>query len=140
MTFLKTERRHRGAPLNFAVHAHQLANNLGGGSGIIVSSINSDQRDNRIIDFLFRLGMSTRYAAKDYGHPTDHVSVFMSEGEPGYQIEPDVAWDFIPERPLLQNLANQCHAGCFQVLQPTRQVEARKTARNRRHEFHDADL
>jgi hypothetical protein len=33
-----------GAPLNFAVHVHQLARQLGIGQGIVVSSINSDQR------------------------------------------------------------------------------------------------
>ena len=36
-----------GAPLNFAVHAHQLASQLGVGSGIIVSCINSDRRGTR---------------------------------------------------------------------------------------------
>ena len=33
-----------GAPLNFAVHVHQLASRLGIGYGTIVSCISSDQR------------------------------------------------------------------------------------------------
>jgi hypothetical protein len=77
----------RGAPLNFAVHAHQLARRLGVGNGIVVSSINSDQRSKGIIVILFRMGMSTCYIGKDSDHATGFVSVFMPNGEPGYQIE-----------------------------------------------------
>ena len=102
-----------GAPLNFAVHAHQLASQLGVGSGIIVSCINSDRRGTGIIDFLFRLGMSTCYIGKDSGHPTGLVSVIMRNGEPGYQIESGAAWDYIAARPTLKDLASQCHAVCF---------------------------
>ena len=102
-----------GAPLNFAVHAHQLASQLGVGSGIIVSCINSDRRGTGIIDFLFRLGMSTCYVGKDSGHPTGLVSVIMRNGEPGYQIESGAAWDYIAARPTLKDLAGQCHAVCF---------------------------
>jgi fructokinase len=102
-----------GAPLNFAVHAHQLASQLGIGHGIIVSCINTDRRGNGIIDFLFRMGMSTRYVGKDSGHSTGFVSVFMQNGEPGYQIESGAAWDYIPDRPILKDLASHCHAICF---------------------------
>jgi fructokinase len=102
-----------GAPLNFAVHAHQLASQLGVGRGVIASCINSDRRGEGIIDFLFRLGMSTRYVGRDSGHPTGFVSVFMQNGEPGYQIESGAAWDYMPARPMLKDLASQCHAVCF---------------------------
>ena len=102
-----------GAPLNFAVHAHQLASLLGVGSGIVVSCVNSDRRGAGVMDFLFRLGMSTRYVGKDPDHPTGLVSVFMRNGEPGYQIESGAAWDYIPARPMLKDLAGQCHAVCF---------------------------
>ena len=102
-----------GAPLNFAVHAHQLASQLRVGHGIIVSCINSDRRGNGIIDFLFGLRMSARYIGKDTVHPTGLVSVFMRNGEPGYQIESGAAWDFITARPVITDLAGQCHAICF---------------------------
>jgi len=102
-----------GAPLNFAVHAHQLSSQLGIGCGIIVSCINSDRRGNGIIDLLFRLGMSSRYLGKDSSHPTGLVSVFMRNGEPGYQIMSGAAWDYITARSLLNDLAGQCHAVCF---------------------------
>jgi fructokinase len=102
-----------GAPLNFAVHAHQLASQLKIGHGIIASCINSDCRGKGIIDFLFRLGMSTRYVGKDSGHPTGLVSVFMQNGEPGYQIEAGAAWDYMMDKPALRELAGQCDAVCF---------------------------
>jgi fructokinase len=66
-----------GAPLNFAVHAHQLAGLLGVGQGIVVSCVSSDQRGDRILNSLQRFGMSTRYVGNDSSHPTGLVSVFM---------------------------------------------------------------
>jgi sugar/nucleoside kinase (ribokinase family) len=64
-----------GAPLNFAVHAHQLASQLGAGHGTVVSCVNLDQRGYKILDSLQKLGMSTRYVGMDSGHPTGLVSV-----------------------------------------------------------------
>jgi fructokinase len=102
-----------GAPLNFAVHAHQLASNLGVGHGTIASCINSDQRGYKILDALHQLKMSTRYVGKDPCHPTGLVSVFMQNGEPGYQIEAGAAWDYIQDGSTLMDLAGQCDAVCF---------------------------
>jgi fructokinase len=102
-----------GAPLNFAVHVHQLAGQLDLGQGIIVSCINNDRRGNRILEELGRLGMSTRYLGRDPGHPTGRVSVFMRNGEPVYQIETGSAWDHITEGPGFEKLAGCCDAVCF---------------------------
>ncbi len=118
-----------GAPLNFAVHAHQLANRLGVGHGTIVSCINSDQRGYKIIDSLHWLGMSTRYVGKDPGHPTGFVSVFMRGGEPGYQIEAGAAWDYIKDRSVLKDLAGRCDAVCYGSL-AQRSPVSRETIRN----------
>ncbi len=102
-----------GAPLNVAVHAHQLAHRLGIGYGVTVSCVNFDRRGEGIVDFLRRRGMSDRYVGRDPGHPTGHVSVFLRNGEPGYQIEPGAAWDYIPDRPELAELAGRCDAVSF---------------------------
>jgi len=102
-----------GAPLNFAIHVHQLASRLGVGQGIIVSCINSDRRGDKIIGSLRRRRMSTRYVRKDPSHPTGLVSVFMRNGEPGYQIEAGAAWDYMTDTPALRELAGQCSAVCF---------------------------
>jgi fructokinase len=118
-----------GAPLNFAVHVHQLASQLGVGRGTIVSCVNSDPRGYRILDSLHRLGMSTRYVSKDSIHPTGLVSIFMRNGEPCYQIEDGVAWDFMEHKPALKHLAGQCNAVCFGSL-AQRSPVSRDTIRN----------
>jgi fructokinase len=102
-----------GAPLNFTVHVHQLASRFGVGCGTVVSSINSDQRGYKILDSLDRLGISTRYIGKDSRHPTGSVSVFIRNGDPGYQIEAGAAWDHIADKPALRDLAGRCNALCF---------------------------
>jgi fructokinase len=73
--------------------------------------------------------MSTRFIGKDSSHPTGLVSVFMRNGEPGYQIEPGAAWDYMPDRPALKELASQCHAVCFGSL-AQRSPVSRDTIRN----------
>ena len=102
-----------GAPLNFTVHIHQLASQLEVGQGIIVSCVNSDTRGHKIIESLKNRRMSPRYIGRDDSHPTGLVSVFMKNGEPGYQIEAEAAWDYISEKPELNELADQCSAVCF---------------------------
>jgi fructokinase len=118
-----------GAPLNFAVHAHQLAGQLGCGHGVIVSCINSDTRGARILDFLSMLGMSSRYLGNDSCHPTGVVSVFMRNGEPGYQIERGAAWDYLADQPAYKELARGCDAVCFGSL-AQRSPVSRGTIRN----------
>ena len=118
-----------GAPLNFAVHAHQLAGQLGVGQGIAVSCISSDQRGNRILNSLHRFGMSTRYVGNDSSHPTGLVSVFMRNGEPGYQIEAGAAWDYMADQPAFKELAAHCDAVCFGSL-AQRSPVSRVTIRN----------
>lgn len=102
-----------GAPLNFAVHAHRLAALLGIGDGVIVSCINPDRRGYRILAALHQLKMTSRYIGKDSSRPTGRVSVFMRDGEPGYQIDAGAAWDYITDKPSLKELAGRCRAVCF---------------------------
>jgi fructokinase len=118
-----------GAPLNVAVHAHQLAGQLDIGLGIIVSRAGNDQRRYKILDALQKLRMSTRYVEKDSYHPTGLVSVFMRNGEPGYQIEAGAAWDFMTDTSALTELAGRCSAVCFGSL-AQRSVVSRATIRN----------
>ncbi len=102
-----------GAPLNFAVHVHELARRLGVGEGVVVSCIHPDPRGDELIEALSRRDMSTRYIGRDPGHPTGSVSVFIRNGEPGYQIEAGAAWDYITDGPALGELAGRCGAVCF---------------------------
>ncbi|MEJ2110429.1 MAG: PfkB family carbohydrate kinase [Acidobacteriota bacterium] len=118
-----------GAPLNVAVHAHQLARQLDIGHGIIASCVGTDQRGYKILDALLQLRMPTRYVGTDSCHPTGLVSVFMRDGEPGYQIESGVAWDFMTDTPALEGLAGRCSAVCFGSL-AQRSVPSRETIRS----------
>jgi fructokinase len=118
-----------GAPLNFAVHAHQLVTQAGIGYGTIVSCIGSDPRGKELLKSLQELRISPRFVGKDFSHPTGVVSVFMRDGEPGYQIEADTAWDYIADNPELKLLAGQCSAVCFGSL-AQRSGVSRDTVRN----------
>jgi fructokinase len=118
-----------GVPFNFSVYIHQLSSHLGVWQGIIVSSVNSDARGDKIIKSLEELKMSTQYIERDYSRPTGRVSVFMKNGEPGYQIDSEAAWDYIYDRPELKELAGQCSAICFGSLAQRSSV-SRNTIRN----------
>ena len=102
-----------GAPFNVAVHAHQLAAALGLGEGIVVSSVGHDAHGRQLLSAVRARDMSTRYVSVDPQHPTGRVSVFIRDGEPGYQIELPAAWDFIAPSDSLDALAGRCHAVCF---------------------------
>lgn len=117
-----------GAPLNVAVHVHQLASALGVGEGFVVSRVGNDSWGKKICDSLLERGMSTRYIQTDPVHGTGTVSVFMCDGEPGYQIERDAAWDFIEADPALDELAASCDAVCFGSL-AQRSAKSRQTVR-----------
>ena len=102
-----------GAPLNVAVHAHQLAAALGMGEGIVVSSVGDDALGQHLLASIRARAMSTRHVFIDPKHPTGRVSVFIRDGEPGYQIELPAAWDYIAPSDSLDALAARCHAVCF---------------------------
>src|SRR5881227_2173819 len=94
-----------GAPLNVAVHIHQLAESLLLGPAAIVSCVGNDSRGARIRLALDHLGLSTRYLITHPTRPTGKVSIWVRQGEPAYQIESDAAWDYIPMSSALDELA-----------------------------------
>jgi fructokinase len=73
--------------------------------------------------------MSIRYFGKDINHPTGLVTVFMRDGEPGYQIEPGASWDYIADQTEFRELASRCDAVCFGSL-AQRSPVSRATIRN----------
>ncbi len=102
-----------GAPLNVALHAHQLVAHLGVGEGVVTSRVGDDRHGTQILGLLANRGMATECVQIDPEHPTGIVSVFMRNGEPGYQIEAGAAWDFITPSEQLDELASKCDAVCF---------------------------
>ncbi len=117
-----------GAPLNVAVHTHQLAAALAVGEGVVVSRVGDDVGGKRICDSLAQRRMSTRYLQTDPVHPTGAVSVFMRDGEPGYQFEANAAWDFFERDASFDYLSSVCDAVCFGSL-AQRSAQSAKTIR-----------
>ncbi len=105
-----------GAPLNVAVHAHQLAQPRGG-RGVVVSRIGQDARGDTLLADLRSRGMSTEFIQTDPDRPTGTVYVDVGfDGEPSYEIVQGVAWDWLQFDPDAESLANACQAVCFGTL------------------------
>jgi fructokinase len=116
------QQRLGGAPLNFAVHAHQL-----GDTGVVVSRVGQDELGRRIHDELKSRGMPDDHLQFDPDHPTGVVYVELNaDGEPTYDIVRDVAWDHLQWDGDLDHLAGQCAAVCFGSL-AQRDAQARNT-------------
>lgn len=111
--FPNGRRKLGGAPLNFAVHAHQLAN-VSGGRALPVSRVGTDELGDEVVATLGRFGIDTSYIQRDATHPTGQVVVGLSEsGQPHYTIESGAAWDFLNFEDRLTELACTCDAVCF---------------------------
>jgi len=101
-----------GAPLNVAVHAHHLLAPLNLGSGIVVSAVGHDKWGAHARTVLAENGMTTEYVATN-SHPTGTASVFVRNGEPGFEITQNVAWDYLQSTAFTDALAETCDAVCF---------------------------
>ena len=101
-----------GAPLNVAVHAHQMVVTLGG-QGIPASRIGPDELGRRLIDELTERAIPTVGLQFDPERPTGRVLVTLHDGEPTYDIVPDTAWDRLEFSADWKGLAGQCRAVCF---------------------------
>lgn len=115
-----------GAPLNVAVHAHQLSQALGG-RGVVVSRVGQDDLGRQLLDDIKSRGMTGDYVQADPDHPTGCVYVsFDDAGSPSYEIVRNVAWDWLQFDPDLESLASACDAVCFGSL-AQREAQSRNT-------------
>lgn len=105
-----------GAPLNVAVHAHQLAQPRGG-RGVVVSRVGQDDLGQRVADELAQRGMCTDYLQTDPDRDTGRAYVSLDEhGQPTFQIVQGAAWDVLQFDPDDEDLARRCDAVCFGTL------------------------
>ena len=79
-----------GAPFNVAAHLARF-----GARSFICTRVGNDDRGQRVMANMDRLGVDKMFATVDDEHPTGTVSVTLAEGQPTYVIHEDVAWDFI---------------------------------------------
>jgi fructokinase len=106
-----------GAPLNAAVHAHQMAAMLGaGGCGIPASRIGQDELGGRLLGELTARGVPTIGLQHDPDRPTGQVRVTLQGNEPTYEIVEDAAWDRLEFTDDWRDLARACAAVCFGTL------------------------
>ena len=98
-----------GAPLNLAVHAHQLGNR-----GVVVSRIGEDALGHQLLDDLRQRDMPTDHVQVDPDRATGTVLVQLDPaGEPTYDIVAHVAWDNLQWDPQMESLAAHADAVCF---------------------------
>jgi fructokinase len=116
-----------GAPLNVAVHAHHLLHPLGLGRGVVISAVGRDERGDYARSVLAESAMPLEYVATN-DHPTGTADVFVRNGESGFEIAQNVAWDYIETTADTDALANCCDAICFGSLAQRSEV-SRKTIR-----------
>lgn len=115
-----------GAPLNVALHAHQLAAPRGG-RGVVASRVGQDELGEQIAAELRSRGMTTQYLQTDPDKATGQVIVsFDDAGRPQYDIARDAAWDWIQYDFDLEDLAERCNAICFGTL-AQREGQSRNT-------------
>ncbi len=116
-----------GAPLNVAVHAHQLLAPHGLGRGVVVSRVGQDPLGNDVIDQLRERGMDTAYLQTDPDQPTGRVHVKKdAQGDATYDIAAPAAYDQLWYDPELEDLARDADAVAFGSL-AQRNAQSRNT-------------
>jgi len=101
-----------GAPFNVTFHLHQLLTALSMGEAVFLSAVGHDRWGSHIRSVVAAAGMSTDYLA-EVDRATGTALVFVREGGAGFEIQPDVAWDFIRLSDRARALANRCDAVVF---------------------------
>ncbi|MEO0896234.1 MAG: carbohydrate kinase [Bacteroidota bacterium] len=88
---LPTGKQPGGAPMNVAIHLH----NLGMGPALI-SRVGEDDLGRELIQFVMTRGIETHWIQRDPIQPTGTVNVNMDDAhEVSYEIVQPVAWDYI---------------------------------------------
>ncbi|HET9087251.1 MAG TPA: carbohydrate kinase [Acidobacteriaceae bacterium] len=96
----------------------------------LVSSVGEDERGRLALAQLAENGVRLDYVSLDSDHPTGTVAVTLASNTgPQYCIQPETAWDFIPETSALMALAPTLDAVCFGTL-AQRSPGTRTTLRN----------
>lgn len=113
-----------GAPLNVVYHLHQLLTAMKLGTAVMVSSVGLDSWGQCILDFLRAAGLDTEYIALDPERPTGTALVYEHDGDAGFEILQNVAWDYLPQSPSLDSLAASSEAVIFGSLAQRNSVSA----------------
>jgi fructokinase len=102
-----------GAPFNVAYHAHQLLQFAGVGAGRVVGAIADDHWGELILTSCREVGLDAGHLQVRPGDRTGTAKVLVSNGEAGFEITQDVAWDRIQADEKTSSLATRCSAVAF---------------------------
>ena len=106
-----------GAPANFAAMCAYVAAAESANSAhevFLVSRVGDDALGQQALDQLAARPLKLDHVSIDTRHGTGVVCVdFRLPESPTYLIQEDVAWDYIPETPELDALAQSLDAVCF---------------------------
>lgn len=109
-----------GAPTNFAYMTQIL-----GDEGIVASRVGMDGLGREAGRVIEERGMESHYLQYDNLHRTGTASVlFEPAGQPKFQIEESVAWDFLEWTPAWQELSARVNVVCFGSLAQRSPVSA----------------
>lgn len=101
-----------GAPTNFAYMSGLL-----GHRAIVASAVGADTIGEELLTRLSELNLDTAFVQVSRQHPTGTVNVIIDrDGQPNYEIERNVAWDFLAWTLEWQQLAAQADVICFGTL------------------------
>ncbi len=101
-----------GAPANFASMAAAL-----GATGVVASRVGDERPGREARAELKRHGLDISLVQTDAGHATGSArATLASDGSAGYEIVPDVAWDYLQWTPELAKVAGHADAICFGTL------------------------
>jgi fructokinase len=132
-----------GAPFNVIFHLNQLIQALSTGEAFFLSAVGPDAWGNRIRSNVAAAGISLRYLA-EVDHPTGTALVFEHDGNAGFEIQANVAWDFIQLESSALELASQCEAVVFGSLgqrsELSRASIQRFVAQVKGHRLYDVNL
>lgn len=118
-------RRIGGAPANFVYYASKL-----GESAVLVSRVGQDSPGIEALKACQASGLSTDFIQRDKRHPTGKVRVELDQhGQPRFEIEANVAWDFLEEDESFPGLVEKARVLYFGTL-AQRSQKSRATIRN----------
>ncbi|MEO1416576.1 MAG: carbohydrate kinase [Bacteroidota bacterium] len=111
-----------GAPMNVAVHLHNL-----GVATSLISKVGQDDLGNSLLTFLQERKLPTDWIQIDPTHATGTVNVNMDDAqEVQYEIVAPVAWDFITLEDALVEKVKASHAFVYETL-AAREATSRDT-------------
>jgi len=118
-----------GAPLNVTFHLNQLMQLFGVGEARFISQVGRDEQGDRIRSYLSAAEMNVDFVSTDEKLPTGTALVFTDQGQAGFEISQNVAWDAIPiSRPMIE-FAQKSSAVVFGSL-AQRSALSRQTVRH----------